>query len=378
MSHAPSSALLPRQAIDLNGPALAPPTGMVSQLDNPPNENHIAVPVISVCVAITAVFYFIRFYAKYLTKQINLSDYLSAVAFPIFWVYVYYSYRLSWSPGYLIHEWDMRLKDISAFSYVCFMGTTLYLWIIALVKCSILVEWVNIFVPKGKRTYFTWMCYATCVAISLLSIIIFIMNLVNCTPFQANYDPLTPNYFCRFKVPEFGLASSTTNFVLDLIPLILAQRVIWGLRMSLSKKLGVSVVFLVGLTGCASSLVRLYFATQFYVSTDVTYFYSIMALCSLCEVTCAHLIFCAPHVPKVIGGIKQSKTISGIKRYISSRGSSKSDATYINQSDGFGETAELKSAGNPNSQRFVNSRGTDRQTTYSEESERTLRQPSFV
>ncbi len=127
------------------------------------------------------------------------------------------------------------------------IATLLYLWIIALVKCAILLEWTSIFVPEGKRGCFTWTCYATCGAICALSIIVFIMDLVNCTPFESNYNPLVPGGFCRFSIPQFGLASSTTNLVLDLIPLTLAQKVIWGLQVSWRKRLGVSLIFLIGI-----------------------------------------------------------------------------------------------------------------------------------
>ncbi|KAI1498412.1 hypothetical protein F5X99DRAFT_412141 [Biscogniauxia marginata] len=64
------------------------------------------------------------------------------------------------------------------------------------------------------------------------------MNLVNCTPFESNWNSPIPGAYCRFAVPQLGLASATTNLTLDLIPLILAQKVIWGLRISWQKKLG--------------------------------------------------------------------------------------------------------------------------------------------
>lgn len=121
------------------------------------------------------------------------------------------------------------------------------MWIIALVKCSIFLEWNSIFVPVGKRTYFTWTCYALCTAVTALSIVLFIVDMVNCTPFPHNWDPLVPG-FCRLGIAQMAIASAATNAALDLIPLILAQRVIWGLHMAWNKKLGVSLIFLVGLT----------------------------------------------------------------------------------------------------------------------------------
>lgn len=116
-----------------------------------------------------------------------------------------------------------------------------------MIKCAILLEWTSIFAPQGKRDYFAWACYAACGAIASLSVIIFIMDLVNCTPFEANWNPLIPGAFCRFSIPEFGLASSVTDLTLDIIPLILAQKVIWGLRMSWRRKLGISAIFFVGI-----------------------------------------------------------------------------------------------------------------------------------
>lgn len=123
----------------------------------------------------------------------------------------------------------------------------LYVVVIALVKCAILLELVNFFAPKGQNNYLRWLSYATCAAITALSTILFAMSLANCTPFEFNWNPLLPGGWCRFDVPTFALASAIGNSILDLIPLILAQRVIWRLRLSRNKKLGVSFIFLVGI-----------------------------------------------------------------------------------------------------------------------------------
>lgn len=60
--------------MSLDGPTIPAPDGYESNLDNPPNGNHIAIPVISICVIISAIFYVIRFYAKYLAKKVNVAD----------------------------------------------------------------------------------------------------------------------------------------------------------------------------------------------------------------------------------------------------------------------------------------------------------------
>lgn len=140
----PFFSVLPRQAISLDGPTIAPPEGSVPDFDNPPNGNSVAIAIITVCVVVSSMLFLLRFYAKFLTKKPNASDCgftnlsrlcqhpqanlnpdLTAVAFPLFWVYVWFSYRLSWTSGYLVNMWNIRLKDISAFSYVRFRRSSL-------------------------------------------------------------------------------------------------------------------------------------------------------------------------------------------------------------------------------------------------------------
>ncbi|KAI1328161.1 hypothetical protein F5Y16DRAFT_161048 [Xylariaceae sp. FL0255] len=313
-----TASLRSRQSYDLNGPSLPPPIGQVSNLDNPPNGNYFAVPLITFFTVISAIAFAGRFYAKWLVKKLNIADYLTFAVFPIFIAYIYYSYRLSYEGGYLVHQWDIRLGNAAKFNFVTFVATLLYLWIVALVKCAILIEWVEIFVPKGERTYFTWACWATGTAFVLLSFIIFILDLVNCVPFKGSWDPLVPAK-CKFGIAQFGLASATVNFVLDLVPIFLAQRVIWKLRMSVHKKVGVSFIFLIGLAGCGASLSRLYFSTRFYVSDDVSYWYSTLAITSLAETTSAILVLCVPFFPKAFGGLRQSRMFSLISRHSAAR-----------------------------------------------------------
>lgn len=69
--------------------------------------------------------------------------------------------------------------------------------------------------------------------------------MVNCTPFERNWSPLAGG-FCRLRIPPLALGSAIVNVVMDMVPLFLAQRVIWSLKLPLQKKLGVSLIFLIG------------------------------------------------------------------------------------------------------------------------------------
>lgn len=69
-----SSFAFRRADINLDGPTIPAPPGYVSILDNPPNGNHIAIPIITLCVVLSAFSFLLRFYAKFLAKKFNVAD----------------------------------------------------------------------------------------------------------------------------------------------------------------------------------------------------------------------------------------------------------------------------------------------------------------
>lgn len=241
-----------------------------------------------------------------------------------------------------------------------------------LIKCAILLEWVDIFVPRGERNSFTWAAWSTCFFFVSFSIIIFSLDAANCTPFEGNWNLLVPGRYCRFQVPQFVLAISIINFVLDLIPLGLVQRVIWGLHLPWHKKLGVSFMFLTGLayveknpfTGWTRMLtmtysaasangVRIYYATRFFLSNDVSYYYSILAISSLAETLAANMVLCIPFVPKALLGLKQTKAFTLLKGYMTVKG----DTTAVtNQSNEYYSSSELRHIRKPREHWFMSSK----------------------
>lgn len=115
------------------------------------------------------------------------------------------------------------------------------------VKIAILLEFKAIFVPRGTRNYFFWITYITIGVILLLNVIGFVLVNANCSPYDGNWNAFAPGRFCRFNFGKLSVASAATNFVFDMVPLFLPQRIIWGLHTSRTKKLGVSIIFLVGI-----------------------------------------------------------------------------------------------------------------------------------
>lgn len=113
------------------------------------------------------------------------------------------------------------------------------------IKTSILLEWLHIFVPARTRNKFFWICWAMIIANCALYISIVIAVQFYCTPVEKNWHRWIPGT-CRDR-GSIDTTPSIFNLIFDVLILLLPQRVIWKLQMDTRRKIGVSIVFSVGL-----------------------------------------------------------------------------------------------------------------------------------
>ena len=73
----------------------------------------------------------------------------------------------------------------------------------------------------------------------------FFLEIFACNPINKAWDPLITTGKC-LNVPAINIAAGTFNALSDILILILPQRTIWKLQMSLNRKLGISAIFLTG------------------------------------------------------------------------------------------------------------------------------------
>lgn len=68
--------------IDLNGPLLPAPDGVTAQLDNPPNDNGLALGVLITCVAIPTISVIIRIFQRIIMpRKLQIEDILTVLAY---------------------------------------------------------------------------------------------------------------------------------------------------------------------------------------------------------------------------------------------------------------------------------------------------------
>jgi len=127
------------------------------------------------------------------------------------------------------------------------MGNT-YVVVLALLKAAMLLEWARILVPRGSRnsSIFWWGCMVM-VGIQAAACIGLVIALnLQCIPHQASWDFTITNAKC-FPLYNLQLGSGIIYLVTDVIMFFMPQHLIWSLQLSWKKKLGVSIVFGLGL-----------------------------------------------------------------------------------------------------------------------------------
>lgn len=107
-----------------------------------------------------------------------------------------------------------------------------------------MIEWLGIFVPRHQRNWFFWTCWvliAIQVAFAIGAIVA--LNLA-CIPTKKKWEFWVPGK-C-INAHDIETVSASFQLASDCIVLVLPQKMIWGLQLGWKKKLGVSVIFSLG------------------------------------------------------------------------------------------------------------------------------------
>jgi hypothetical protein len=103
-----------------DSPALMPPENVTPNFEHPPNENYMANPVISICLALTTIFFCMRCYARFIRMRTwHIGDVFACLTFALYIPYIYFNYDMSFTTGFLVHQWNLTLKGLSDFLWVC-------------------------------------------------------------------------------------------------------------------------------------------------------------------------------------------------------------------------------------------------------------------
>ncbi|KAF7558193.1 hypothetical protein G7Z17_g19 [Cylindrodendrum hubeiense] len=267
--------------MDLEGPALAPPDGVTSNFNNPPNRNDLAWGVLLTCSIITTICFCVRAYGRlYLARKFQTEEVLVTLAY---WVFIF---------------------------GVC------YSFVLPLLKIAILVEWCRVFVLPGSKakSVFFWGCVVVIFIQITANIAIVVALNMQCTPHSAIWD-FTIESKC-WELFKLQVASASIHLICDVAIFLLPQRMIWTLKMTWRKRLGISIIFGLGLVACVSAGFRLGVTITHGKAADAVYTLGPLAFWATAEMTCGFFIVCIPCIPKILretGVIRAFKKRFGMK-----------------------------------------------------------------
>ncbi|KAF2967361.1 hypothetical protein GQX73_g6197 [Xylaria multiplex] len=234
--------------MDFDTPALEPPPGIQPNFDNPPNGNVQAHFGLAICIFLVFTGASLRAYSKiFCMKQAHLEDYVGLLALGPYIGFVYGVYYLMRTTGIYVHQWNIRASTVPSALYIVYINTALFQATIGTVKTAILLDWTRTFVPRG-RTSFWWTCQIVMWANIVYYIVVTITSAISCSPREKIWHPTTPG--TCFNTRVFFVTNASLNLASDILILALPHRVIWNLKMSTQKKIGVSLVFAVGVIAC--------------------------------------------------------------------------------------------------------------------------------
>ncbi|TLD24100.1 hypothetical protein PspLS_06955 [Pyricularia sp. CBS 133598] len=286
-----------QQEIVLAGPALAPPNGTVSNFDNPPNQNGLAIGVMSTCVAVASFCLFIRAYLAVLARRVTIAEGLIVVAYGCYVGWSYCCFEIVYLPGLFVHQWDVVLRDMIPLVWNVYIAGVLYSVVLPCLKIAILLEWMEMFTVQ--RNMFWWTCVFLIFLQTTFSVVLIVMLNFVCIPNASIYD-LTVAGECNLDKHSMELGSASLHLFTDVVMLFLPQKVIWGLNMSVKKKLGVAGVFGLGVLAVISAINRVAVTVTYAGASDVTYTLGPVIFWAYAEMTCGFVISCLPAAPKLV------------------------------------------------------------------------------
>ncbi|KAH9890255.1 hypothetical protein F4778DRAFT_753130 [Xylariomycetidae sp. FL2044] len=302
----------------LNAPALEPPQGVTPDFLNPPNKNAYAHATLAIVLTLSTLAVLGRVYARWIyLKTTHVGDYLLVIAYGLCVAMFPWIYKLIASPGLFVDMWNLRVKDLEPFLHTTFILTEILNAYVPFIKSAIALEWLHLFSPQGHRGWVFWASHLVIWINVIASGIFFIVTNIACVPYERTWNKLLPGTCDRADTSQSNVAAGVLNVITDIILLAIPQKTIWNLHMPLKKKLGVSIVFAIGVFACVAAVVRLVFSVNREKSANFTYTFSAVIITALTENLCGILVMCIPAFPKAYAGMNLPKFFSSLRSWSS-------------------------------------------------------------
>jgi hypothetical protein len=200
----------------------------------------------------------------------------------------------SWGAGK--HQWNVSIADLSRILRYVNLVQVLYNPAMFFAKFCLLLQVQRIFCI-AQRNFTFWAIQILIIANALIYTSVLFAFVFACSPREAIWNPNIKGK-CMSSGPAM-VATSGINLASDIAILVLPIIGVSKLQMPLSRKLGVSAVFAVGLLAIAACIARLVYTIHLIQTHDITYWVAATGLWTLAEFCTVILCACFPTFPRL-------------------------------------------------------------------------------
>ncbi|KAF2498106.1 hypothetical protein BU16DRAFT_445842, partial [Lophium mytilinum] len=234
-------------------------------------------------------FVFARFYSKFTIKTtIGVDDWVMVTAalcaIPVSLVgCAATGFGLGWKSANLKPGWE------ETYAKACIGNIALIPMSMSLTKISLCLTYLRLF-PSRSNKIFCWTAIVYCVAWAIASIFVLIFA---CIPVAAVWDLSIVDKKCiDFKAAllSFAALNSLSDFLVFLWP----ARSLWSIQLPVKQRLGLILVFAVGIIVCVAGICRMWYFLVYLNSKDPYWEASILWCLSSTEVDLGIICACLP------------------------------------------------------------------------------------
>ncbi|KAK9419298.1 putative G-protein coupled receptors family 1 profile domain-containing protein [Seiridium unicorne] len=266
-------------------------------------------------------------------KKVHLEDYLALTGFLPFIAVAAVFLRYIQDGGYYVHQWDISARRmLDGLSFEIYIFGISFAACMLFVKPAVLFQWKRIFIPTGARNGLFWAIHGLIVLNTLLYIAGLFATAFGCEPIRGFWDAtVSPRKCISHKALQ--ITATCFNAAIDIAIFLLPQPTIWRLQMSRGRKIGLALMFSVGLLSCTAALGHVHsvpFVNFSYPSSgDSTYTTSPLFIWCLSELTGVYLVYLMPSIPRAIGESAPFHRLVSTFKSWTRQVSSKSHSTFV-------------------------------------------------
>ncbi|ROW06945.1 hypothetical protein VMCG_04161 [Cytospora schulzeri] len=197
--------------------------------------------------------------------------------------------------GFGLDTWYIDPDDLTFALKVFYIGETLYLTLLGLTKVSVLFFYLRLF-PNPRFRVLCWavMCWVLVSTTTFVTLQIF-----QCTPLSAIWESWEGNYpvpYHCFDVNALVYAAAGFSIAQDIVILAIPLPLLLRLNTNWRRKVGIVIMFSLGIFVLITSCIRLRFIVQFAKSTNPAWDYTDVLIWSGVEVAVSIIVTSLPAI----------------------------------------------------------------------------------